>query len=64
MFHPYPPLSVLEKRIPDLLILLFLLSWSLETGMTLMCLLSFGAACPLLLFPLHLMTRQTPLFPW
>ena len=32
MFPLYPPLSVLEKRIPDLLILLFLLSWSLETG--------------------------------
>lgn len=43
MFPLYPPLSVLEKRIPDLLILLFLLSWSLETGMTLMCALSFGA---------------------
>lgn len=30
--HTYPPLSVLEKRIPDLLILLFLLSWCRENG--------------------------------
>lgn len=40
-----PTLSVLEKRIPDLLILLFPLSWRLEMGgHTLVWFLSFGAA--------------------